>query len=354
LLAQAAPSLGNAPRVVVIDPLIDANTGQQTRSTVRMGELISYKIRNAYPHLTPKPLTRAALAGSPILMIGTLTPINTANAPEGPIDAYRVWLTLIDLKTGKIVGKALDRATVDSVDSDPTAYYQDSPTWHKDKTIAAYINSCQVNSKVGDYIDPAYLMRLPSAALINEALLAFDSGNMQDANQLFRDASTTAESGDLRVWNGLYLTSWRLGRKDDAQKAFSHVAAAGIAAKKLPLKMLFAPGKAVTLQTGDLPKQYDLWVREIAVEAASAKSCLRVSGHTTRTGAAAANEALSLARASFVQQRMETLAPQLKGMVSAVGVGAKENLVGIATDDARDILDRRVEFGVVDCKSSGA
>src|SRR5258708_397333 len=49
LFAQAAPQLGAESRVLVIDPLIDANTGAQTVSTVKMGEQLESiaKSRNA-------------------------------------------------------------------------------------------------------------------------------------------------------------------------------------------------------------------------------------------------------------------------------------------------------------------
>jgi outer membrane protein OmpA-like peptidoglycan-associated protein len=38
----------------------------------------------------------------------------------------------------------------------------------------------------------------------------------------------------------------------------------------------------------------------------------------------------------------------LSSRVIANGVGSKENLVGTGTDDARDALDRRVEFKVIE------
>ena len=96
-----------------------------------------------------------------------------------------VWLTLIDLRTGKVVAKALDRATVDSVNPEPLPFYRDSPTWHKDATIMGYINSCQVNTKIGDLADPDYLSRLPAAAVINEAILAYDDGKVPAAHRLY-------------------------------------------------------------------------------------------------------------------------------------------------------------------------
>jgi hypothetical protein len=105
--------------------------------------------------------------------------VNIERSIDKQPDAFRVWLTLIDLRTGKVVAKALDRATVDSVNPEPLPFYRDSPTWHKDATIMGYINSCQVNTKIGDLADPEYLKRLPAAAVINEAILAYDDGKMR-------------------------------------------------------------------------------------------------------------------------------------------------------------------------------
>ena len=39
----------------------------------------------------------------------------------------------------------------------------------------------------------------------------------------------------------------------------------------------------------------------------------------------------------------------LGSRLSAAGVGSREALIGLGTDDQRDALDRRVEFRVVDC-----
>ena len=61
------------------------------------------------------------------------------------------------------------------------------------------------------------------------------------------------------------------------------------------------------------------------------------------------NERLSVLRAENVKIRLERESAQLRGRVIASGVGSREWLVGSATDDQRDALDRRVEFKVVPC-----
>jgi outer membrane protein OmpA-like peptidoglycan-associated protein len=353
LYESAAQQLGKQERVLVLDPLIDASTGQQTLASNDMGRMLAAAAKSAHPYWTVKEFNRDSLAATPLLLIGTLTAINTTASTNDAADAFRICLRLVDLKTGKVVARSLERATADSVNAEPMPVFRDSPTWHKDKTVNAYIKSCQGTQNVGDAADPAYLAKLPAAAMINEAQIAYGANRLPDALRLYKEASAVAEPDDLRVLNGLYLTSWRLGRQRDATEVFRRIAAFGIGAKQLPLKILFATGKAVPVALPDLQAQYTIWVRELAQLAQTGGSCLRVLGHTSKTGAAAANEALSVQRATYVQDRLEKSATKLRGKVAAEGLGARENLIGLGTDDLRDALDRRVEFRVVDCPAAG-
>jgi outer membrane protein OmpA-like peptidoglycan-associated protein len=349
LLKQVATPLGSQPRALVIDPLIDANTGGQTVSTARMGTQLEAIVKRRYAAWKVEPLTRQSLAQKPLLLIGTLTPINTERVSDTPPDAYRVWLTLIDLDTNKVVAKQLDRATLDSVDPEPLKYYADSPTWHKDKTVLGYINSCQVKTNIGDSADMDYLSRLPGAAVVNEAIIAYSGGKVVEAQKLYIEAQPLTDPGDLRVLNGLYLTNWQLGNKEAAKQAFDKLVDSGLEQKKLPLKLLFQPGKTVFNQVGDLPQQYRIWIGSVAQEADKSRVCVRVVGHTSRTGSASINERLSRQRAEVVQKMLEQDNRSLSTRLSAAGMGSKEALVGLGTDDLRDALDRRVEFRVVDC-----
>ena len=349
LFAQARAQIGQEARAVVVDPLIDANTGAQTVSTARMGVQLEAIVKTKYSPWAVRPLTRQALADKPLLLIGTLTPVNVERAVDTPPDAFRVWLTLIDLRSGKVIAKQLDRATVDSVNPEPLKYYADSPTWHKDKTVLGYINSCQLNTRIGDPADPDYLSRLPAAAVVNEAILAYGEGKIPTAQKLYKEAEPISDPGDLRVLNGLYLTSWQLGQKDAAREAFSKLVDSGLELKRLPVKLLFQPGKTSFNQIGDLPQQYQVWISALAQQAGKTSACVRIVGHSSRTGSASANERLSRQRAEAVQKLLEQNNRALGTRLSATGVGSKEALVGLGTDDQRDALDRRVEFRVVDC-----
>jgi outer membrane protein OmpA-like peptidoglycan-associated protein len=92
-----------------------------------------------------------------------------------------------------------------------------------------------------------------------------------------------------------------------------------------------------------------MWLRQIAREATSAKVCMNIVGHTSRTGSEQANDALSLQRAGYVRQRLTTEAAELGPRTKPVGMGFRQNIVGSGTDNAVDALDRRVEFKIVPC-----
>jgi outer membrane protein OmpA-like peptidoglycan-associated protein len=349
LLQDALATLGNAPRDLVIDPLIDASTGQQTNGTVQMGAQLAGLITRRVPAWNVQPLTRAALASQPLLLIGTLTAINTRNAKDENADAFRVCLVLIDLRTGKLVAKRVDRATPASVDAEPRPLFRDSPTWALDTTAQAYIRSCQ-GSSPGDPVAPDYLQHLPAVALINEASLAFEDNKTADAYRLYHEASTVAAPDDLRVLNGLYATSWKTGRKKEAAETFARIVDLGLESRQLPIKIFFNPGTTTLLQSSDLQAQYAVWLQQVAMRAATHEGCLRVVGHTSRTGDPAANEVLSQKRAAVIKQRLERENKKLAPKIAAEGVGSREVIVGLGTDDLRDALDRRVEFRAVDCR----
>ncbi len=348
LLRDAQVAVGSGPRELIIDPLIDASTGQQTASTVQMGQQMTSLIKARVPQWNVRQLSRASLSGRPLLLIGTLTAVNTRNAKDENADAFRVCLVLLDLRTGKLIAKRVDRATATTVNAEPTAFYRDSPTWALDRTAMAYIKSCQ-GSTPGDNIDPGYLLRLPAAALINEAQIAFADNKPADAYRLFHEAEPVAEADDLRILNGLYLSSWRTGKKKEAADNFGKIVSAGLDAKKLPIKIFFNPGATTMLRSGDLQSQYAVWLREVAIQVGARETCMKVVGHTSRTGASAANDLLSQKRADVIKQALDKQNAKLAPRVTAMGVGSRETLIGLGTDDLRDALDRRVEFRTVDC-----
>ena len=100
-----------------------------------------------------------------------------------------------------------------------------------------------------------------------------------------------------------------------------------------------------------LAESYPVWLKQIATRSGQQQNCLRITGHTSRIGPRAAERALvddSSAVREAALARVHRAEPRATRSV-AVGACSAENIVGLGTDDARDALDRRVEFNVVNC-----
>ena len=123
----------------------------------------------------------------------------------------------------------------------------------------------------------------------------------------------------------------------------------GLSTNTLSVKFLFKPGSTDFWPDPKVSGAYPMWLRVLSREIASAGTCITVAGHTSRSGPEALNDRLSLMRAAAIQKRLEANAPGITGRLQATGIGFRENLIGTGTDDARDALDRRVEFRVRGC-----
>jgi outer membrane protein OmpA-like peptidoglycan-associated protein len=335
-------------QVVVIDPLIDGVSGVQSQATQFIEARIVELVRTQYPQFDLQPFSASSVAQSPLLLIGTLTGVNQQGHVTVPREAYRIWLTLADVQTGKIVAKARAHATPDGVDIRPTAYFHESPVLTTDPVVEGYIKTCQ-ESKVGDPIDPVYAQHLPAAAVLSDAIKAYNSQRYGEALELYKSVLRTPAGAQLRVYNGLYLTHWQLGHRDEAAQAFGRMIAYGLAQEHLAVKFLFKPGSTAFWSDAQLKEAYPVWLQQIARRTSQHNACLEIVGHTTRTGSAPRNDRLSLRRAQYIKQRLESEAPQLSRRTRASGQGSRANLIGTATDDVRDALDRRVEFKVIGC-----
>src|SRR5262249_48381616 len=157
-------------------------------------------------------------------------------------------------------------------------------------------------------------------------------------------AQRSPAGNQLRVYNGLYLTSWKLGRRDQASEAFGRVVDFGLDNSALGVKILFRPGSTAFASDQQSSDPYEMWLREMATHSASRNACLQVTGNSSPSGSVVLNEQLSQLRAEYVKGKLEADAPALNGHVIATGVGAKNNLVGTGADDLSDALDRRVDF----------
>jgi len=340
----AKPDPKQPKRVVVIDPMLDTITGQQTETTALFERRVTQRIGNLYPQFQFLPFQAANLSRAQYLLAGTMSKVPTA--PIGK-PTVRLDLALIDLKTGLVVAQASAQALEENLDATPSRYYRDSPVLIRDKAVEGYARTAA--TPVGQRGDSYYLERVGAASVINEATSLYNAEKYQDALGTYRTALSTPQGEQLRVQSGIYLSSMKLGQVAEAEQAFGRIVALGMAYNELGVKFLFNPGSVEFWSDPKISGAYGMWLRQIAREAVATKNCVAVIGHTSRSGPGPVNDALSLKRAQYVRQRLAQEAPELGPRSIARGMGFRENIVGSGTDNGFDVLDRRVEFKIVPC-----
>ena len=337
------PDAGQPRRSIVLDPMLDTITGQQTETTQLFERRVTQRIGNNYPQFEFLPFQAANLARASYLLTGTLSRV----VPEPGQPTLRLSLALTDIKTRTVVAQASALAREENLDSTPSRYYKDSPILIKDQVVEGYAKT--TSAKVGQKADPYYMDRIGTATVINEANSLYNAEKYSDALGQYQTALATPQGEQLRVQSGIYLTSIKLGRTAEAEQAFGRIVALGIAYNELGVKFLFQPGSVEFWSDPKISGAYGMWLRQIANAAVAAKSCMSVVGHTSHSGPAPANEALSLRRAAYVRQKLALERPELGDRTRAEGMGFRQNIVGSGTDNSFDVLDRRVEFRIVPC-----
>ncbi|MBV8604542.1 MAG: OmpA family protein [Pelomonas sp.] len=346
--AQFGAAEARQRHVVLVDPLVDGVTRMQTRATQAMETRIVELARAHYPLFEVQPFNAANLAQSPLLIVGTFTPIDQEGKTEGERAAYRFCLVMVDLKSGKLVSKAVARSSMEHVDASPPPFFADAPAWTRDPVTEGYVKTCQA-SRPGDAIQPSYVEGLVAASIVNEAIRAYNNRQYAVALTLFTKAGEMGAEPQLRVLTGAYLSNWKLGRRDATAQSFAKLVDFGIAQHQLAMQFTFATGATALPADGARGMPNQLWLKLIAQRLAATQSCVEVGGHASRGGPEAVNERLSAARAEYVRQRLVDAAPDLAQRTLAVGYGTRANLVGTGRDDASDQLDRRVELKLLAC-----
>ena len=332
-----------AKRGVVLDPMLDASSGQQTNATQLLERRVTERMGSKFDSIEILPFQSANLGKAQYLLTGTMTRVQ-AGKNKGPL---QINLALTELKSGNVVAQAASLARDEGLDHTPLAYYQDSPVLVKDLVIDGYVKTSA--TPPGQRADPYYIERIAVATVINEATALYNAEKYQEALAQYRAAGGAPGGEQLRVLNGIYLANTKLGRTAEAELAFGKVVAYGISYNQLGVKFLFNPGSTVFWSDPKVSGPYTMWLRQIAKEGTAAKACMNIVGHTSRTGSEQTNDALSMQRASYVRQRLTAEAAPLGTRAKPSGMGFRENIVGSGSDNSVDALDRRVEFRIVPC-----
>ena len=341
---KAAPPIGAARpmRNFVIDRVTDARSGQTTAITQEMRQRITASLGSKIPGANTTPLDRDGLGKADFVVAGSLS-----NEPyKAGERRFRLQVSIANLKTGLIAAQS-SVWLKGEFDTTPDLFYRDSPIVPRDPVVAA--QTATARAAPGSKADARYLDQLPTGAILNEAEIAYNRGNSEDAARLYDIAAARPDGKTLRTYSGLYLTNTRLDRKRDSEAAFSGLLREGIANNELSIRFLFKVGSTEFVEDPLHGPQYPMWLRQLAQNFWKARDCVEIAGHSSRTGSEDLNDKLSAYRAEAVLRYMMLTEPRLQSKIKAVGKGFRETIVGSGADNASDAVDRRVEFRVVPC-----
>ena len=193
--------------------------------------------------------------------------------------------------------------------------------------------------------EPSLLARL----LLAEGERLEAQGHCRDALQHYEPAALQPGPTQGQALAAIYRCQWQLQQPKAAQATFGRFIAHELAQGRLPLKLLFQPGESRYLADPRVSGPYGMWLRQLAGPLLGSKTCLSLIGHAGASALEQKTADLPLRRAQAVQRQLEALAPALTGRLSSETATPDEPLIGSASDDWRDALDRRVDFKLRPC-----
>jgi len=333
----------SAPRkgVILVDTIIDSSSGQQTRATQLVEQRLYDRVKARFPQFEVSQMRPEILERAEYVIAATMTP-----TPKGS-DVHRLSMAMTEVASSLVVAQSAVRIRDASIDTTPTAFYRESPAFVRDRVVEGQVRTAE--TATGGRADSVYLEKLPTNALINSGLTAFNRADYATALRFYEEAAGRTDGQQLRVFNGLYMSHWNLGRPVEAEAAFGRIGALGLATNNLAVKFLFRPGSTDFVAEQSVSGPYPFWLKQIGRQLASSRNCLAIVGHGSRTGSEETNDRLSLQRAEAIKARLLSEGAELVARLNTSGAGFRENIIGSGTDDHRDALDRRVEFRVVEC-----
>lgn len=178
--AELPPLVEGRRRVLVIDPIIDRATGQETLATRIIGRRMAELIAERHPQFEVKPFIESVMAENPFFLLGSMTPSKLGDTQPAAktADTYRIWAVLVDWERGMVLSRPTAWVKASDVDATPTEFYKQSPVWLSDALHAAYIRTCA--SAPDKPADPGYLQGVRTQSLVTQAIESYESGTTGD------------------------------------------------------------------------------------------------------------------------------------------------------------------------------
>lgn len=339
-------------KVIVLDPFIDRASGEVVQVSHQIEKIIFEETKKKFDRVRVIRITSQSFRDADYVLNGVIdfTDYEAPGSAE-PEKYYQISASIVQIGSGEIIANVKTWVTDKDLDYTPDPIYRDSPTFVKDKRTESHISTARMPE--GEQASPDYYSTLDTHALLVEAETFYTKEDYKKALQLFEKVADREDGKLMKTYAGLYEINYKLGNFPAAEAAFGKLLAASVQeSNKLNVKFLFEVNSTDFINNVALRNQYSIWLLQMNKFFEENQYCFYIVGHSSRTGASKYNKKLSLARATKVQELMKQANfPEVVRRSKTQGKGFEENVVGSGTDDARDAIDRRVEFSLVDCKN---
>ena len=319
------------PQLTVISPFKISETGEEITDDVKIQSLLSGSLSN---YLTLIRMSFKGFEKAKFVIEGIIAP--EANPELFGQKDYHIYAILYEKDTGKII--ASGDTWIRAFDYRPKMIYKDSPIYLKDKDIDEDKKNPEL--KPGDNIK-----ELSKRASITDC----DDFYERDQEKAAACYEEQLQKGieDMKIYSALYSIYYSSGNLEKAKTNFGNLVKLGFEKNgNIEFKLLFAVNSTRFI-TEELTRKYALWLEEISRYLEQEKFCVRIIGHSSKTGNP---NQLSRRRAETVQQIMAETFPGIYKQSEVVGKGYEECINCTIPDGPQNDIDRRVEFKIVPCE----
>lgn len=346
---QERENLGNGLTTVVINPFVvnpflDFDSGQVLQVSFDIETLLIDEAHKYFRQVKVNRTTDKHLKNAQYMINGFIKSMGKKAGKK----LYQISASIVNLKTQTIVTNGSVWIASKGLNYEPTPSYKDNPMYAKGKLLEQMIET--VSKPVGTEIDEEQLHFVQTKALLVTAQSAYDNKDYQQARQLFEQVVQQPSGQIIEAYGGLYAANLKLANFSEAEKIFGKMIAIGVKNGTIPIKFLFQTNLNQFVEIPEIQQQYNIWLRQMSLYLKNhSDKCINIIGHTSKTGEYNYNKALSKRRAKAIQGKMRKFFPAIIHRSRTIGKGSDETIVGTMPDNFENVIDRRVEFQVLDC-----
>lgn len=330
------PLVGGNKKSFAVDLFTEETTGTWVKASREILRIVLEQAKKNFAGFTVDELTTSNSKSVDYFITGVIRYEPLCNAATGATKKFRsVESSVIERKTGSKVAEykvwIQDESAVDTtrVEGGPVQSELETDSLTPEETV---------------------IVLTELVPLLNEAETASEKGDYDKAVQRFEKASKVkTDQKQVRIYNGLYWSYFKLGRRDKAAQAMGKLVKAAAKENSLSFYFLFKPDSYEDF-VSDKWEEYDIWIQQIGEHFGQTQECLQIMGHTSKTGTPEHNCILSKNRATTIQSKLRDYYPQVDGKTIPVGRGDSD-CKSCAEDDNIATVDRRVEFKIVNCEN---